>query len=138
MVTPEIADTEISGRSYLFTNSGKYRNAADSQYPASTGTDSDGGYMFDGLLRIGFLNGLDDSDFTEAAGAKYEIAFDDFIQEIEDDEVSVTAIESLDGSTVYTPTVEKIYNMAGQYVGSSVDGLGKGMYIVNGKKVVIK
>ena len=32
----------------------------------------------------------------------------------------------------------KVYNMSGQYVGNSLNGLGKGMYIVNGKKYVVK
>ena len=32
----------------------------------------------------------------------------------------------------------KVYNLQGQYVGSSLQGLSKGIYIVNGKKVIIK
>lgn len=32
----------------------------------------------------------------------------------------------------------KVYNLAGQYVGNSTNGLGKGIYIRNGKKFVIK
>lgn len=31
---------------------------------------------------------------------------------------------------------EKVYNMSGQYVGDDLEVLPKGMYIVNGKKVV--
>lgn len=32
----------------------------------------------------------------------------------------------------------KVYNLNGQYIGNSTNGLGKGIYIVNGKKTVIK
>ena len=32
----------------------------------------------------------------------------------------------------------KVYNLQGQYVGSSLQGLSKGIYIHNGKKVIIK
>ena len=32
----------------------------------------------------------------------------------------------------------KVYNLNGQLVGNSVEGLPKGVYIVNGKKVIIK
>ena len=32
----------------------------------------------------------------------------------------------------------KVYNLQGQCVGSSLQGLSKGVYIVNGKKVIIK
>lgn len=34
-------------------------------------------------------------------------------------------------------TAEGVYNMAGQYLGKSTDGLKKGFYIVNGKKCII-
>ena len=32
----------------------------------------------------------------------------------------------------------KVYNLQGQYVGSSLQGLSKRVYIINGKKVIIK
>ena len=32
----------------------------------------------------------------------------------------------------------KVYNLQGQSVGSSLQGLSKGVYIINGKKVIIK
>lgn len=32
----------------------------------------------------------------------------------------------------------KVYNLNGQLVGTSTEGLAKGVYIVNGKKVIIK
>ena len=32
----------------------------------------------------------------------------------------------------------KVFNLNGQFVGTSTEGLAKGVYIVNGKKVIIK
>jgi hypothetical protein len=32
----------------------------------------------------------------------------------------------------------KVYNINGQFVGTSLNGLSKGLYIVNGKKYVVK
>ena len=32
----------------------------------------------------------------------------------------------------------KVYNLQGQCIGSSLQGLSKGVYIINGKKVIIK
>lgn len=32
----------------------------------------------------------------------------------------------------------RVYNLNGQYVGATLNGLSKGVYIVNGKKVVVK
>lgn len=32
----------------------------------------------------------------------------------------------------------RVYSICGQYMGNSTDGLAKGLYIVNGKKVIIK
>ena len=32
----------------------------------------------------------------------------------------------------------RAYNLKGQYVGTTLNGLSKGVYIVNGKKVVVK
>lgn len=32
----------------------------------------------------------------------------------------------------------KVYNIQGRYLGTSLEGLDKGVYIVNGKKVVVK
>ena len=32
----------------------------------------------------------------------------------------------------------RVYNLNGQYVGTTLNGLSKGVYIVNGKKVIMK
>lgn len=46
-----------------------------------------------------------------------------------------TTIESLMNGTTMTG---KVYNLNGQYVGISLDGLAKGVYLMNGKKYVVK
>lgn len=144
MVTQEVDDAAPEGRSYLYTNSGKFRNndqtaTTHSIYPVSSGTDAQGAYKFTDHLYIEFLNGLDDADFTEFAGAKYVFAFDDFIQEFDENGNSTTSIDSIDGDAINTVVTDgKVYNMAGQYVGNSLEGLSKGMYIVNGKKYIVR
>ena len=124
-------------------NSGKYRNNAEghSNYPTVIKqlTNDD---VFDGTFKLEFLDGLDDSDFNEAAGAagaKYIFTLDGAITEFDDQGNETTAIKTLDGVDV-TPMPDnyKVYNMAGQYVGTSLDGLTKGMYIVNGKKFIVR
>ena len=32
----------------------------------------------------------------------------------------------------------RVYTISGQYAGNTIDGLARGLYIVNGKKVIIK
>ena len=41
-------------------------------------------------------------------------------------------------STVKQSLEGKVFNLNGQFVGTSTEGLAKGIYIVNGKKVIIK
>ena len=74
-------------------------------------------------------------DSFGAAGAKYAFVFDDGISEF--DQLETTAINKLDGQEIM-PLKMKVYNANGQYVGSSVEGLAKGLYIVNGKKFLVK
>ena len=124
-------------------NSGKYRNNEEghSIYP-SVIKELANDDVFDGTFKLEFLDGLDDSDFNEAAGAngaKYLFTLDGAITEFDDQGNETTAIKTLDGVDV-TPMPDnyKVYNMAGQYVGTSLDGLTKGMYIVNGKKFIVR
>ena len=46
----------------------------------------------------------------------------------------IKKIETADQKLVDT----RVYNLNGQYVGTTLNGLSKGVYIVNGKKVVVK
>ncbi len=52
----------------------------------------------------------------------------------------VTGIEEVKTETKTIPAINdnKVYTIDGRYVGNSIEGLGKGLYILNGKKVVVK
>ena len=60
-----------------------------------------------------------------------------------DDEVkitfklSTTNLESINAQ-LSTFNSQRVYDLRGRYMGESLDGLRAGVYIVNGKKVVIK
>lgn len=41
-------------------------------------------------------------------------------------------------NTAEKALVGKVFNLNGQLVGTSTEGLAKGVYIVNGKKVIVK
>lgn len=49
-----------------------------------------------------------------------------------------TGIEGVYASKTVSNNVKGVYNLAGQKVAETTKGLGKGLYIVNGKKVVVK
>lgn len=89
-------------------------------------------------FKLGFLDGRDDDDFDgTGTSSRYIFGLDDDIIEFDEDGNEVTAIERLDGEDI-VPAGSKVYNVAGQYVGESLNGLTKGLYIVNGKKIVVK
>lgn len=120
-------------------SSGLYRDDTKSVYPLSTGTDSKGAEIFDEEMEIKFLNGRDDAIFDSSndSYAKFSFVFDDDIIDVTEDET--TGIINLDGQDIQAlPKNVKVYNAAGQFVGTSLDGLSKGLYIVNGKKYVVK
>ena len=120
-------------------SSGLYRDDTKSVYPLSTGTDSKGAEIFDEEMEIKFLNGRDDAIFDSSndSYAKFSFVFDDDIIDVTEDET--TGIMKLDGEDIQTvPANGKVYTASGQFVGTSLDGLSKGLYIVNGKKYVVK
>ena len=128
MVTPEVDDTKDH------PNSGKYRDP-NIVYPTSSGIDAQKGYIFDKEFKLVFRDGLDDmADFNSNA-RMHIFTLDNFEFEFEDD--NTTSIEQLDGVDII-PANSKVYNMNGQLVGNSLEGLSKGMYIVNGKKYIVK
>ena len=129
MATKEIADGHPNGGGYRDNDRSNYPNIVD-------GTDD----LLDGNFYLGFLDGRDDDDFDQMANAdRYVFTFDDGITEYDENGFEVTAIESVDGDGMTaTPVNGKVYNMSGQLVGTSLERLGKGMYIVNGKKYVVK
>lgn len=136
--------TESNLTGHVHAN-GNFRNN-----PSAVGTSEEGKSFYpsieanttdklNGTLKIVFADGRDDDDFAASASARYSFAFDDDIIEYDDMGNEATAIDKLDGEDITPlPNNYKVYNMSGQYVGNSVNGLAKGMYVVNGKKYVIK
>lgn len=78
------------------------------------------------------VTGEDDS-FTTSAGAKHGGITFDFSEMSNTTGISTV----IDGQEVDV-TYGRVYNLNGQYVGTSLNGLQKGIYVVNGKKVVVK
>lgn len=126
MVTDESTSEEAKG--------GKFRDEESCKYPRLQGTDAKGHDVFDKNLQLTYKNGLDDN--FGASARNYQFFFDEDIIDMGDGS-ETTAIDRLDGVDII-PANGKVYNMNGQLVGKSLDGLSKGMYIVNGKKYVIK
>lgn len=62
------------------------------------------------------------------------------IDGVEDSTTSIDDIHGSSNSTSYKRGIEGVFNMNGQMVrrDNSLEGLPKGMYVVNGKKVIIK
>ena len=141
MAVPYKAETSYSG--YDGHNGQYYREnpteigaveTGKSFYPSVEAGTTD---KLNGTLKIVFADGRDDDDFVSSA--RYSFAFDDDIVEYDDMGNEATAIDKLDCEDITPlPNNYKVYNMSGQYVGNSVNGLAKGMYVVNGKKYVIK
>lgn len=125
MATEEIAENKGEG----------YRDPANSNYPSVIGDTDD---KLDGVFKLAFLNGRNDDDFdANGTSSKYMFVFDDDIVELDEDGNEYTAIEMLDGEMI-SPVDTRVYNMSGQYMGTSLQGLSKGLYIVNGKKYIVK
>lgn len=77
------------------------------------------------------------------SGDNVTLVFDDSSSQAEDMSLvnialtyGATGIENVEASE--RKTDGRVYSISGQYVGNTTDGLGKGVYIVNGKKIVIK
>lgn len=70
------------------------------------------------------------------SGSKVSLMIDG----IEDSATSIDDIHGSSNSTSYKRGIEGVFNMHGQMVrrDNSLEGLPKGMYVVNGKKVIIK
>lgn len=56
----------------------------------------------------------------------------------DDDQVTGVMMPNADGSMTFVPSNSKVYNVNGQYVGNSVEILSKGIYVVNGKKFIVR
>lgn len=93
-----------------------------------------------------FLAAKDDDETTWQPIRSHEVNHNSYIlvinedREIEslelDSDSSWTGIESVVTSGNTTPAVRGVYSLDGRYLGNDVSKLGKGLYIVNGEKVV--
>lgn len=112
---------------------------AKTTYFKEVGMDPDGGAVFEGQLHLEYKGGHNDSFVVNEnqAARSIRIVFDEAIEEYDSEGNVMTAIESIDGQELAPFNPCKVYDMKGQYVGSSLDGLQKGIYIVKGKKVVV-
>lgn len=88
-----------------------------------------------------------DSFITELTfnGDQVTMKFEDGSTRIEDMSLVSIALTYSDTSTGITEietddqsTVKRVYTISGQYVGTSTEGLPQGIYIVNGKKTIVK
>ena len=81
-------------------------------------------------------------DFPKTASVKNHVAPMDFGGSAKLFDGDATVIIKVDNEEIDPSTIhfnnKGVYSLSGQYMGNSVDGLQKGIYIVNGKKVVIK
>lgn len=78
------------------------------------------------------------SDANPITGAKMSLAFD---EEDSNETTGIQDIQATAASVVTNKYVDKVFNMQGQVVrtgSTSLDGLDKGIYIVNGKKYVVR
>lgn len=82
----------------------------------------------------GFRAWLDASKVPAETKAKLSFSFNGVV------DGGVTAIDGVEVSKPATPFSQNVYDLNGRIVNTkgNVDGLAKGIYIVNGKKVVIK
>ena len=63
-----------------------------------------------------------------------------YIDGVEDSATGIADIHGGTDSTSYKRGIDGVFNMNGQMVrrGCSLEGLPKGLYVVNGKKIIIK
>jgi hypothetical protein len=71
------------------------------------------------------LHYSDNSSETQDMATPVSIAF----------ELAATAIDKLE---VNAPRSNKVFNLRGQYMGNNLQAVPAGVYIVNGKKVIVK
>jgi hypothetical protein len=120
---------------------GGFRNNALCSYPTPESGTTD---MLKENFWIKFLDGRDDHDFTHDAPApanatRYVVVMDDEVIEFDADGNETTAIKMLDGVPQATSAADtRVYNLSGQYMGKTTEGLPKGLYIVGGRKIVVE
>lgn len=116
---------------------GGFRNISHCYFPMNYLNTED---WIPGPMSLWFI-GRDDYTFKNQTGANSRYIFsiddDEEIVDLGENVTEVKAIDMLDGvPQIYGDM--KVYNLSGQYVGNSTEGLSKGIYIVGGRKVVVE
>lgn len=106
-----------------------------------------GGTMYAETEQAVIINGTEIDKFVSNLtfnGNNVTLQFDDNTSQTEDmSKVSISlSYENTTGITNITSMdnsgKSKVYNLNGQYMGKDANALNKGVYIINGKKTVIK
>ncbi len=106
-----------------------------------------GGTMYAETEQTVIINGTEIDKFVSNLtfnGNNVTLQFDDDTSQTEDmSKVSISlSYENTTGITNITSMdnsgKSKVYNLNGQYMGKDANALNKGVYIINGKKTVIK
>ena len=83
-----------------------------------------------------FFNDTKDPKVTVSVGGK-QVSAKSIILDSEDEPI-VTGLYAPETGKIEVLKDTRVFSISGQYVGTSLNGLSKGIYVVNGKKVVIK
>lgn len=119
---------------------GGFRNISHCYFPMNYVGTTD---LIPAPMSLWFI-GRDDYTFknqtaASSATSRYIFSIDDDeeIVDLGENVTEVKAIDMLDGVLQIYGDM-KVYNLSGQYVGNSTEGLSKGIYIVGGRKVVVE
>ena len=107
----------------LYPYSSKNKSLTDTSLPASVlnTPNTDGGFLMHKPV----------TNITKSSGKASFV----FMNGTEEYTTDINKVETSDGNNYQTNG--RIYNLKGQYVGTDIDCLPKGIYIVNAKKIVI-
>ena len=83
-----------------------------------------------------FFNDTKDPEVTVSVGGQ-QVSAKSIIIDSEDEPI-VTGLYAPETGKIEVLKDTRVFSISGQYVGTSFNGLSKGIYVVNGKKVVIK
>lgn len=83
-----------------------------------------------------FFNDTKDPEVTVSVGGQL-VSAKSIILDSEDEPI-VTGLYAPETGKIEVLKDTRVFSISGQYVGTSLNGLSKGIYVVNGKKVVIK
>lgn len=92
------------------------------------------GTQIDGFVtELTFNGGNVTMTFEDGELRTEDMSLINIVLNYKDQSTGITGIDTDEKSTV-----KRVYTISGQYVGTSTNGLPKGVYIVNGKKTIVK